>query len=50
MTKYDILIEDIEQMDEALQRLSYTHDIWQNKIIWWLCKSVRDILLMLVKK
>lgn len=47
---HDILVEDIEQMDDALDRLSERRDIWQNNIIWWLCKSVRDILLVIIKK
>lgn len=49
-TTHEILIEDIEQMDLALERLSDTRDIWQNKIVWWLCKSVRDLLLVAVKR
>ena len=47
---HDILIEDLEHMDLALERLSDTRDIWQNDLVWWLCKCVRDILLVIVKK
>lgn len=47
---HNILVEDIEQMDAALDRLSDRRDIWQNDLIWWLCKSVRDILLVVIKK
>ena len=47
---HDILVEDLEQMDSALDRLSERRDIWQNDLIWWLCKCVRDLLLIVVKR
>lgn len=49
-TTREILLEDTEQMDLALEKLSESRDIWQNNIIWWLCKSVRDILLFIIRK
>ena len=49
-TNREILLEDIEQMDLALERLSESRDIWQNNIVWWLCKAVRDLLITVVKK
>lgn len=49
-TTREILLEDIEQMDLTLERLSDRRDIWQNDLIWWLCKAVRDLLLVVVKK
>lgn len=51
MTKREILLEDIEQMEKDMRRLSTTRqNIWQNDMIWWLCKSVRDILLWIVER
>lgn len=51
MTKREILLEDVEQMDKGLERLSEKkQDIWQDNLVWWLCKSVRDILLWIVER
>lgn len=51
MTKREILLEDVEQMDKGLETLSKTKaDIWQDELIWWLCKAVRDILLWIVER
>ena len=42
----DILVEDLRQMEDGMERLSTTKaDIWQDKLIWWLCKTLRDVLL-----
>ena len=47
----EILVEDIEQMDSGMKRLSSTRqDIWQDELVWWLCKAVRDILLWIVER
>lgn len=51
MTKREILLEDVAEMDKGLEKLSQTKaDIWQDELVWWLCKSVRDILLCFVER
>lgn len=43
---YEILKEDLGVMEDGMKRLSTTkEDIWQDELIWWLCKSMRDVLL-----
>lgn len=42
----EILMEDFRQMEDGMARLSTTKaDIWQDELIWWLCKAVRDLML-----
>ena len=36
-------IECIEALDEGMERLM-TRDIWQDRLIWWLCKAVKLLL------
>ena len=45
----DILVEDKEQMEEGMKSLAGTkEDIWQDGLVWWLCKSMRDVLLYVI--
>lgn len=37
-------LEDKENMEGALDTLSRQPDIWQNSIIWCICKALFDIL------
>lgn len=42
----DILVEDLRKMEDGMEKLSTTkEDIWQDELIWWLCKAVRDLML-----
>ena len=51
MTKRDILLEDVAGMDKGLARLSEKkQDIWQDNLVWWLCKAVRDIILYVLER
>ena len=46
----EILMEDLRQMEDGMTRLSTTKaDIWQDELIWWLCKAVRDLMLYVFK-
>lgn len=45
----EILMEDLRQMEDGMERLSTTKaDIWQDELIWWLCKTMRDVLLYVI--
>lgn len=37
-------LEDKESMESDLALLSPHADIWQNRIVWHLCKAVFDLL------
>lgn len=42
----EILTEDLQKMEDGMEKLSTTkEDIWQDELIWWLCKAVRDLML-----
>jgi hypothetical protein len=42
----EIMMEDLRQMEDGMTRLSTTKaDIWQDELVWWLCKAVRDLML-----
>lgn len=50
MTKRDQLIECMEAMEDGMIQLSRSRDIWQNQLIWWICKSLYLLLEREVKK
>ena len=44
MTKRDQLLEAKAAISEGMERTAVQRDIWQNELVWWLCKAV--LLLM----
>ena len=46
MTKRDQLLEARAAISEGMERTAVQRDIWQNELIWWLCKTV----LLLIEK
>jgi hypothetical protein len=46
MTKRDQLLEARAAIGEGQERVALQPDVWQNELIWWLCKAV----LMLIEK
>jgi hypothetical protein len=46
MTRREKLIEARAALSEGMERTAAQRDIWQNELIWWLCKAV----LMLIEK
>ena len=44
MDKRDQLLEARAAISEGMERTAAYRDIWQNELIWWLCKAV--LLLM----
>lgn len=46
---YEILKEELGVMEDGMKRLSTTkEDIWQDELVWWLCKAVKDLLLYVI--
>ena len=39
MTRRDQIIECVDALEEGMERVA-GGDIWQNRVIWWLCKAV----------
>lgn len=50
MVNKDNLIEDREMMFDGMIRMGEDSDIWQNKLIYWICKSNYDILEYMLRK
>ncbi len=46
MTRKDKLLEARAAISEGMERTAVQRDIWQNELIWWLCKAV----LLLIEK
>jgi len=40
MTRKDKLLEARAAISEGMERTAVHRDIWQNELIWWLCKAV----------
>ena len=49
MTKREQMLECMEQMEQGMYASSRFRDIWQNELIYWLCKSVYLLLERAVK-
>lgn len=50
MSKYrDELIHDAEMMEDAMSRVAKRSDIWQDRIVYALCKAVYDILQVMIR-
>ena len=51
MTKREYAVEVLNQMEEAMARLGGTRaDIWQNDIIYCLCRAVWLLMIWEIKK
>lgn len=46
MTRKDKLLEARAAISEGMERTAVHRDIWQNELVWWLCKAV----LLLIEK
>lgn len=40
----DELIKDLNVLEDGMQRVSENSEIWQNQLVYWLCKSVKDVI------
>lgn len=50
MEEKEILLSDIENMDNAMEKLSKREDIWQDRLLYEICAAIRHILMVIVKK
>lgn len=48
--KRESMLECMSAMEDAMLRLKDSRDIWQNNIIYWLCRSVWLLLEETVKR
>lgn len=44
MTKREQLIECAEAMENGMINIQCKRDIWQNELIYWICKSIKLII------
>ena len=38
------MIECAEAMEQGMMHTQATRDMWQNNLIWWICKAVKLLL------
>ena len=50
MTRKDKLLEARVAISEGMERTAVHSDIWQNELIWWLCKAALLLLDREIKK
>lgn len=46
----DELIKDMDAMEDGMIRTGQRTDIWQDRLVWALCKAVYDIIKYLMLK
>ena len=46
----DELIRDLDNMETAMCRTADRCDIWQDRLIYAMCKAIRDILLWILRR
>ena len=44
MTKREQLIECAEAMESGMLNIQYKRDIWQNELIYWICKAIKLLI------
>jgi len=44
MTRREQMIECAEQMEHCMIHTQTARDIWQNNLIWWVCKAIKLLL------
>ena len=49
MTKRDQMMECMSAIEDGMSRTAQHRDIWQNELIYWLCKAVYLLLDRAVK-
>ena len=49
MTKHDQMMECMAVMEDGMTKVAESRDIWQNELIYWLCKAVYLLLDRAVK-
>lgn len=49
MTEREQIVEALDEIENGMCRVAESHDIWQNKLIYALCKAVRILLISKLK-
>ena len=44
MTRREQMIECAEAMEQGMIDTQTTRDMWQNDLVWWICKAVKLLL------
>lgn len=44
ITKLEQMIECAEQMEQGMIQTQTHRDMWQNNLVWWICKAVKLLL------
>lgn len=50
MTKREQMIECAEAMEQGMMRTQTTRDMWQNDLVWWMCKAIKLLLEYVIKR
>lgn len=50
LTKREQMLECLNKMEDGMIHVGRTRDIWQNDLVWWLCKAVYLILEWIVRE
>ena len=45
MPEREQFVESLDEIENGMCRVAESHDIWQNKLIYALCKGVRILLI-----
>lgn len=44
LSKREQMIECAEVMEEGMIKTQTHRDMWQNNLIWWMCKAIKLLL------
>lgn len=44
ITKLEQMIECAEQMEQGMIQTQTHRDMWQNNLVWWMCKAIKLLL------
>lgn len=44
ITKLEQMIECAEQMEQGMIQTQTYRDMWQNNLVWWMCKAIKLLL------
>ena len=44
MTRREQMMECAEQMEHGMIQTQTYRDMWQNNLVWWMCKAIKLLL------
>ncbi len=50
ISKREQMIECAEAMEKGMIKTQTLRDIWQNNLIWWMCKAIKLLLEAAIKE